>query len=160
MNEFTASLNHLMANVLSSISTQGGGHIQIHGLNNNPGLFGNRGDYAGNAHLEEFLNRLLQSADAGNTRARPTSKKTLENLDRVAIEAAPGESGKGAEDCAVCKENFNIGAEAVCLPCKHYYHASCIMPWLEAHNSCPVCRAELPTDDETHEQQQQQSNSV
>jgi E3 ubiquitin-protein ligase RNF115/126 len=44
-------------------------------------------------------------------------------------------------------EEVAAGGEAREMPCKHRFHDPCIVPWLEMHSSCPVCRHQLPTED-------------
>ncbi|WCJ19028.1 E3 ubiquitin-protein ligase RNF115 [Euphorbia peplus] len=47
--------------------------------------------------------------------------------------------------CAVCKEEFVVDAEVKLLPCDHFFHPECILPWLHLnHHSCPLCRFEIP----------------
>ncbi|XP_033108268.1 E3 ubiquitin-protein ligase RNF181-like [Anneissia japonica] len=78
-------------------------------------------------------------------KAPPASKKIVENLEKVKIETI-------GTKCPVCLLPFESGENASMLPCQHRFHGNCIQPWLSQTNSCPVCRYELPTDDEKYEE--------
>ncbi|GAB2287350.1 hypothetical protein Dimus_021729 [Dionaea muscipula] len=52
--------------------------------------------------------------------------------------------GKGALECAVCLNEFEDDETLRLIPkCDHVFHPDCIDPWLAAHTTCPVCRANL-----------------
>ncbi|XP_062180180.1 E3 ubiquitin-protein ligase RDUF2-like [Phragmites australis] len=103
-------------------------------------------DFLMGSGFERLLDQLAQIEAGGLARARdnpPASKAAIESMPTVTVDA----SHVGAEShCAVCKEPFELGAEAREMPCKHIYHHDCILPWLALSNSCPVCRHEMPTD--------------
>ncbi|KAB2013661.1 hypothetical protein E1A91_D09G176800v1 [Gossypium mustelinum] len=47
-------------------------------------------------------------------------------------------------DCPVCLSVFADGEEVKQLSgCKHSFHAICIDLWLNNHNNCPICRANV-----------------
>lgn len=55
--------------------------------------------------------------------------------------------------CAICREDFVVDTQVKRLPCAHEFHDSCIVAWLQANNTCPICRSQLPeaADDEQDE---------
>lgn len=73
----------------------------------------------------------------------PASKAAIDSLPTIEIDNTHLAS---ESHCAVCKEVFELGTAVREMPCKHIYHPECILPWLALHNSCPVCRHELPAD--------------
>lgn len=116
-----------------------------------PGFPGNAnlGDYFFGPGLEDLIQQLAEN-DPNRRGTPPASKSAVEKLP--VIEVTEELLGSDSSQCAVCKDTFALGEKAKQMPCKHIYHDDCILPWLELHNSCPVCRFELPTDDPDYEQ--------
>ncbi|XP_043703541.1 E3 ubiquitin-protein ligase MPSR1-like [Telopea speciosissima] len=75
----------------------------------------------------------LPPASKASIEEMPTVEITLEDLDK---------------ECSICLDGWEIGGEAKEMPCKHRHHAGCIEKWLRMHGSCPVCRFEMPNDEE------------
>ncbi|KAI3508562.1 hypothetical protein L1887_23570 [Cichorium endivia] len=98
--------------------------------------------------FDRFLDQLSQIDANGFGRIDnnpPASKAAIESMPTIEIQ----ENHISTEShCAVCKEPFDLGTEAKEMPCKHIYHSDCILPWLALRNSCPVCRHELPPDNQ------------
>lgn len=91
-----------------------------------------------------LIQHLIEGGDTGRHGSAPASKAAVEAMPTLTISKQSLE----ADDiyCAVCKEVFDIGGEAREMPCKHIYHSNCILPWLALHNSCPMCRHEMPSE--------------
>ena len=61
-------------------------------------------------------------------------------------------------ECSICLMEVNDGEDTILLPCGHMFHEKCVTQWLKIHNTCPLCRFELPTDDADYEKQRKQRN--
>ena len=107
-----------------------------------------------NDEIERIVNNLLLH-DQNKYGSPPASKEIVNKLKEETITKVLGSENV----CSVCKEEFEVGNVILTLPCKHYFHKECISPWLTAHNSCPSCRFELPTDDEDYERMKKERNT-
>ncbi|CAH8390664.1 unnamed protein product [Eruca vesicaria subsp. sativa] len=96
-------------------------------------------DFIGPA-FEALLQHLAED-DHNRYGTPPAQKDAVEALASVKIEE------EARLQCSVCLDDFEIGVEAKEMPCKHRFHGECLLPWLELHCSCPVCRYELPSDE-------------
>eukprot|EP01053_Blabericola_migrator_P002343 Blabericola_migrator_1__2342@NODE_1653_length_4078_cov_160_305410_g1076_i0_p1_GENE_NODE_1653_length_4078_cov_160_305410_g1076_i0NODE_1653_length_4078_cov_160_305410_g1076_i0_p1_ORF_typecomplete_len351_score54_33zfRING_2/PF13639_6/3_2e02zfRING_2/PF13639_6/3_3e15zfrbx1/PF12678_7/1_5e03zfrbx1/PF12678_7/7_8e09zfC3HC4_2/PF13923_6/5_1e02zfC3HC4_2/PF13923_6/3_2e08ProkRING_4/PF14447_6/2_5e03ProkRING_4/PF14447_6/3_7e07zfANAPC11/PF12861_7/1_9e03zfANAPC11/PF12861_7/2_9e03zfANAPC11/PF12861_7/6_7e07FANCL_C/P len=100
------------------------------------------------------LNNVIQhimANDPNHYGPPPAAREVRKELPRQRLtpETAVG-------DCAVCQESFKAGDLVTRLTrdaelCAHMFHDACLMPWLQQHNTCPICRYELPTDDADYE---------
>lgn len=64
----------------------------------------------------------------------------------------------GLGNCAICTEDYVEGDHVLWMNpdrrlCGHVFHINCIIPWLREHNSCPVCRYQLPIEDDAYTKQ-------
>lgn len=116
---------------------------------------GNPEDYVDAAEYEALLQTLAENDGSGKRGAPPAAKSAVEALPTVEIV-----SESEAVACAICKDLVGVGDVAKRLPCGHQYHGDCIVPWLGSRNSCPVCRFELPTDDNEYEQRRKNKKVV
>jgi len=99
---------------------------------------GNTGDYFVGPGLEELFEQLSANNRQGPA---PASRSSIDAMPTIKITQRHLRSDS---HCPVCKDRFELGSEARQMPCNHLYHSDCIVPWLVQHNSCPVCRQELP----------------
>ncbi|XP_042500298.1 E3 ubiquitin-protein ligase AIP2 [Macadamia integrifolia] len=94
---------------------------------------------------------LLDIDTVHHPRAPPASKEVVAKLPVITItEEILAKLGNETK-CAVCTDELVLNDEMQELPCKHLFHPPCLKPWLDEHNSCPICRHELQTDDHGYE---------
>ncbi|XP_030268263.1 E3 ubiquitin-protein ligase RNF115 isoform X2 [Sparus aurata] len=102
-------------------------------------LYANPGDYAwGQGGLDAVITELLGQLES--TGPPPAERDMITSLPRVCISE---EQTDCRLECPVCREEYSLGESVRKLPCLHYFHSDCIVPWLELHDTCPVCRKSL-----------------
>lgn len=140
----------LRSRIQNLLSMRNGELMYDNGAGGSPHrLPGSIGDYFIGPGFEQLLQQLAEN-DPNRYGAPPASKSAIEALPTISV--TEEHLGTEAAHCAVCKDEFELHTEVKQMPCKHLYHPDCILPWLAQHNSCPVCRYELPTDDPDYEQ--------
>ena len=107
-------------------------------------LYGNPGDYAwGRGGLDAVVTHLLNQMEGAGP--APMPKDNISQIPKVTITAAQVEEKL---QCSVCWDDFAVGEEVRKLICEHLFHENCIVPWLQLHATCPVCRKALHEADD------------
>jgi len=130
-------------------STQNGGT----GTGGLPNFLGNLNNGVAGLNDErnftDLLNHLFQAYAPKGT--PPAKQEAIDLLPTITIDES------NAQSCMVCLEEFEIGTKAVVLPCNHVFHGDeCVKTWLKMHNSCPMCRYELPVEDAEYEEKRKE----
>ena len=97
-----------------------------------------------------FIPNPAGTATQPNSKTPPASQRALRTLPMVKVTADDILEATNKE-CLICLEEQQIGAWACKLQCGHLFHKPCVTDWLEKHCTCPVCRFELETDDQSYE---------
>lgn len=88
------------------------------------------GDYVySQAELDRIVSQLMEQHQ-GNA-PPPAAKEDIEALPKVKVTEQMVNEGI---DCAVCKEDLELGEQVTTLPCHHSYHFDCVSKWLESHD--------------------------
>jgi len=108
-------------------------------------MYGNPGDYAfGRAGLDAIITQLLNQMDG--TGPPPMAKDKIAQIPTVAIDQNQIDENM---QCSVCWEDFKLAEPVRKLVCEHLYHTQCIVPWLQLHGTCPICRKALADESST-----------
>ncbi|KAJ8626672.1 hypothetical protein MRB53_019979 [Persea americana] len=57
--------------------------------------------------------------------------------------AAAAEDADEGKECTICLDAFVPNQQVLLTPCNHMFHSNCLLPWVENHGKCPVCRHPL-----------------
>ncbi|XP_017752128.1 PREDICTED: E3 ubiquitin-protein ligase RNF126-A isoform X2 [Eufriesea mexicana] len=102
-------------------------------------FLGNPGDYVWSQDgLDAIVTQLLNQMDG--TGPPPLPRKQIDEIPTITVDQFHVDSKL---QCSVCWEDFKLSEPVKQLPCLHLYHAPCIVPWLELHGTCPICRQHL-----------------
>jgi hypothetical protein len=122
----------------------GGPNLSFHflpmgGLDPGLQIHGNPGDYAwGRGGLDTIITQLLNQMEGAGP--PPMTKENISGIPTVNVTQEVLDKNP---NCSVCWEDFKLEEPVMKLECNHCFHKDCIVPWLELHGTCPVCRKVL-----------------
>ncbi|XP_051143122.1 probable E3 ubiquitin-protein ligase RHC1A [Andrographis paniculata] len=111
-------------------------------FNGGSGMRHRRGDFS-EFFMGHGLQEIIEQLSMNDRRGPPPAPRSA--IDAMPTIKITQRHLNTDAHCPVCQEKFELGSKARQMPCDHIYHSDCIVPWLVEHNSCPVCRVELPS---------------
>eukprot|EP01041_Mallomonas_annulata_P002926 gene2926-5742_t len=112
--------------------------------------------------LELYINQSQSLSSSSSSAARTTSTGSSSSTNTGTSHGIVTPAGTATvvftvheacqTECCICQEDMAVGNEVLKLHCRHVYHSQCVESWLEKHNTCPMCRSEMPLQENTPEQ--------
>jgi len=108
---------------------------------------------------QSFTAQLVRNIEAANlidhtdgtSTMPPASSSAIENLTCIEVlqEDLVDECNR---ECCICFFQHDVGDKLVArLPCGHLFHRKCVVEWLEKKCTCPICRYEIPSNNQAYE---------
>ncbi|XP_050384714.1 uncharacterized protein LOC126801255 [Argentina anserina] len=123
--------------VLESTTTELPIHVGINRITFRLGYIRDRS----NEMIQRVTNESMATYEA---RPIPASKSFIKDLERVSLD----DSDNVKESCVICMECFEVGVQAIRLPCSHFFHEECSVQWLMTSHLCPLCRYPMPCEED------------
>ncbi|CDH59532.1 hypothetical protein RO3G_03024 [Lichtheimia corymbifera JMRC:FSU:9682] len=114
----------------------------------------------GNHDQEQFLDNLVsQLLEESQSQAKgppPASERFIRSLPGIKADQLDSE-----ETCIICKDNLKTSDQPVTkMPCGHYFDRECLVPWLQLHNTCPLCRFEVETEEKVKQEEEEEARDM
>ena len=53
-------------------------------------------------------------------------------------------------ECVICITNYELNDKVRKIHCGHMFHEECLRDWLKEHHTCPLCRANIVSNDTSY----------
>ncbi|KAG0453124.1 hypothetical protein HPP92_025788 [Vanilla planifolia] len=91
---------------------------------------------------------LVRGGTAAPRAGPPDANAALIHLLILEIECSLEIPIRNDEDvCPICLEGYDAQNPSITTQCKHHFHLSCILEWMERSSACPICDKVMKVDD-------------
>lgn len=164
-----AGLRNLFAGLFGGEAAGGGTLLDLLGGQATGGSRGQWGDYVlGQQGLDDIISQIMEQTQ-GSSGPPPAADADIDNLERFTLSDTARVHKAKNQECPTCKDDFfpdptqPRGAEEqqeeegeeelqqqelISMPCGHIFHVDCLVPWLQRHGTCPVCRVSIAKSSE------------
>lgn len=108
-------------------------------------------------HMHKEIKRIGKQKTKEFETRKIESKKIVKNGRRL---FRPLRSRKH-DACHICLVDYEPGDQVVKLPvCGHELHESCVVPWIQGKETCPVCRTKIMGEGNTNNNSDQEIQQI
>jgi len=118
--------------------------------------------------FQQFMNHLMDNADEQilqqvmhESFVEDQEKRLIDQARELDIQKVKYDPSNKELDkctsCRICFSEYEKDEEIGILPCKHFFHHSCIQEWGKRRPVCPFCDIDIPTVNEQASKKQKTS---